>query len=119
MKRDYFLQRSTTFPVQFVRDCNESRELNSVPSVLERPFVRRRIFVIKKTSRLPATTGPVKTIRRILIFDDHPDSLRLILGRPANRRAYRPTGDRASSRNLILPGMAILIALIAMFWPLF
>jgi len=74
---------------------------------------------VKKTSRLPATNGPVKTIRRILIFDDHPDSLRLILGRPANRHAYRPGADRTSSRNLILPGMAILAALLAMFWPLF
>lgn len=119
MKRNNFPQRPTTFPTQFVREQNEHSDRNAVPSVRERPCLRRRIFVIKKTSRLPATTGPVKTIRRILIFDDHPDSLRLILGRPANRRAYRPTWDRASSRNLILPGMAILIALIAMFWPLF
>ena len=74
---------------------------------------------MKKTSLLPGTNGKVKSIRHILVFDDHPESLRLILGTPANRSAYRPTGDRVRLKNLILPGMAIIVALLAMFWPLF
>src|SRR5438132_11579361 len=41
----------------------------------------RKIFVIKKTSRLRSTNGADKKIRRILIFDDHPESLRLVLAR--------------------------------------
>jgi hypothetical protein len=74
---------------------------------------------MKKTSHLRAANGPGKIIRRILVFDDHPDSLRLILGGPANRQAYRIARDRVSFRDFILPGMAILAALFAMLWPLF
>jgi hypothetical protein len=75
--------------------------------------------VIKQVRRLESTTGAHKNIRRILIFDDHPDSLRLILGSPANRQADRAARGRASSRHLILPGIAIIVALLGMFWPLF
>jgi hypothetical protein len=40
----------------------------------------RRIFIVRQASRLSANDTQSKTIRRILVFDDHPDSLRLILG---------------------------------------
>jgi hypothetical protein len=60
-----------------------------------------------------------KKIHRILIFDDHPESLRLIFARPVNCRAYRSVPEIAGSRNLILSGIAILTALIATFWILF
>src|SRR5436853_1488278 len=39
---------------------------------------RKKIFVIKQTSRLPSTSAPSGKIQRILIFDNHPDSLRLV-----------------------------------------
>jgi len=74
---------------------------------------------MRKTSRLPATSGSAKTVRRILIFDDDPVSLRLVFGRPANRPAFRSPEERASLREFILPGIAILVALTAMFLPLF
>jgi hypothetical protein len=117
MKRRNFPQRPTTFPIQFVGEHNENNNRNSVLVVRERPCLPRTIFIMRKTSCLSATNGPVKSIRRILIFDDHPDSLRLIFG-PPGRRAYHTPGDRASWQDFILPGMAILAGLIAMFWPL-
>lgn len=88
-------------------------------SASEHPGVRvRKIFVIKKVQRLQATTAAGKKIQRILIFDDHPDSLRLILGGSASRDTRRTSGGWATLRVFILPGIAALTALLAMFWPL-
>lgn len=47
----------------------------------ERRVRTRKMFVIKQTIRLQPKTGTHKKIRRVLIFDNHPDSLRLIFGR--------------------------------------
>jgi hypothetical protein len=74
---------------------------------------------MEKISRLPATGRSAKTIRRILVFDNHPDSLRLILRRPANRPADRRPEERASLWKFIAPVVAILVALTAMLLPLF
>ena len=73
---------------------------------------------MKQTGRLRVTDGSVKTVRRVLIFDDHPDSLRLILGGSANRDPRRTSRGWATLRTFILPGMAALTVLIAIFWPL-
>src|SRR3977135_2984608 len=43
----------------------------------------RRIFVVNQTSQLPVGGTQGQTIQRILIFDDHPDTLRLVFGRGA------------------------------------
>jgi hypothetical protein len=53
------------------------------------------------------------------MFDDHPDSLRIIFGPPANARTDDATGDGGNLREFILPGIAILVALTAIFLPLF
>jgi hypothetical protein len=74
--------------------------------------------MIKQTNRREATNLAGKPIQRILIFDDHPDSLRLVFGRRANPQidlAMR----RANSWTLILFSMVTMGAVIAMFWPLF
>jgi hypothetical protein len=73
---------------------------------------------MRQTGRLRVTGGSIKTVRRILIFDDHPDSLRLILGGSASRDARHTSGGWATLCIFILPGIAALTALIAMFWPL-
>jgi hypothetical protein len=56
-----------------------------------------------------------KTIRRILVFDNHPDTLRLILDSGIDA----DSGDAASRRTPIICG-SILLALItaAMLWAL-
>jgi len=81
-----------------------------------------------RTDRLPdATTGGLKkifavlsrsvtvrgkTIRHVLIFDDHPASVRLLLGSdPAPRR-------RNESLYMVLAIVLVLAAGVGMFWPL-
>ena len=79
----------------------------------------RKIFVIKKISRLPSTNAAGKKIRRILIFDNHPDSLRLVFGRRANPHIHLSAPERVISWELILVSILIMGALIGTFWPLF
>jgi len=43
----------------------------------------RRVFLFKGEERLAAKNGPDKTIQRILIFDNHPETLHLLFGRGA------------------------------------
>ena len=81
-----------------------------------------------RTDRLPdATTGEPKkifavlsrsvtvrgkTIRHVLIFDDHPASVRLLLGRdPAPRR-------RNEFLYVVLAIVLVLATGLGMFWPL-
>ena len=59
-----------------------------------------------------------KTIRRILIFDNHPDSLRLV-----SRLRVGPDVDLAApryrSRSHLILGLVVIIALVlAAIWPL-
>jgi hypothetical protein len=75
--------------------------------------------VIKQASRLPATNTAGKQIRRILIFDDHPDSLRLVFGRRANPQIDLSMPPRTLPWELVLISMLTMGALIGMFWPLF
>ena len=75
---------------------------------------QRRIFaVISPPLRLDRSRKP---IRRVLIFDNHPESLRLISRQYANRN--RQPGLRPIHRNVILSLFLVLILAAAMFWPL-
>jgi hypothetical protein len=101
MKRDNFRRRPATPRARFVR---------------ERDCVRRKIFIIRRTSRLAETNSPGKIVQRILMFDDHPDSLRLILAPPANPQTYSDLKNRDILWDFILPGIVILVGVIAMLW---
>jgi hypothetical protein len=109
-----------TFRAPFVRPVSDLQpDLALRASENREPGLRpRKIFVIKQASRRPATNTAGKQIRRILIFDDHPDSLRLVFGRRANSQIDLSTPSRASSWELILVSMLTMGALIGMFWPL-
>ena len=78
---------------------------------------KKRIFAI--VSRPIATEVEGKTIRRILIFDNHPDSLRLV----SESGAYLGTDEPASRRErrtFNLCGSILIVMVIgAMLWPLF
>ena len=76
----------------------------------------KKIFAIV-APLMPANLG-CKTIRRILIFDDHPDSLRLV-----SRLRVRPDVDLVAARRghpaYLMFALLLMLALsIAMFWPL-
>jgi hypothetical protein len=116
MNRNNFRQRPTTPSASFVREPDEKGELNSVPFPGERAHVSRKLFIVKRTSRLTETNGPVRTVRHILVFDDHPDSLRLILGPSASPQPFPGSGGRDILWDFILPGITILAGVIAMLW---
>jgi hypothetical protein len=113
MKRNISPRQQTTVENRF------RGSLNSTPSRGQVGVGKKRVFVFRKTSFLPTTKGQGKRIQRILIFDDHPDSLRLILGPPVKWTIRRVIRERASTRHFLLPGLVIIGALLAMVWPLF
>jgi hypothetical protein len=79
----------------------------------------RKIFVIKQSRRLRSTNGADKKMQRILIFDNHPDTLRLVFGNGANPHGDLSAPPPARSWELILVSILTMGALIGMFWPLF
>jgi hypothetical protein len=85
----------------------------------EKPRRRtRKIFVIKQARRLASTNGTQKKLRRILIFDDHPDTLRLVFGRGASGHDDLSVPPRVTSWELILVSILAVGAFLGMFWPL-
>jgi hypothetical protein len=77
---------------------------------------RKTIFAIVAPP-MPVNLGG-KTVRRILVFDNHPDSLRLVF-----RLRVRPDVDLAAPRytsrpHLILELVAIMALVFAIVWPL-
>src|SRR5204863_3008280 len=77
---------------------------------------RKRIFAI--VSRPIPTDVEGKRIRRILIFDNHPDSLRLV-----SRLGVRPDVDSARPRytshpHVILRLVVVMALILTMIWPL-
>src|SRR4051812_10802747 len=78
----------------------------------------RRIFVVRQANRLSVNNAQGKTIRRILVFDDHPDSLRLILGDSADV-SVGDAPEENTRRWAPLLGWALVICLmILMLLPL-
>jgi len=118
MKRKDFRHRPISFPERFVRPTT-GPSLYRLSAASEKPRRRaRRIFVIKQARRLASTNGTEKKLRRILIFDDHPDSLRLVFERGANPHVDHSAPERVSSLELILVSILTMVAFLGMFWPL-
>jgi hypothetical protein len=78
---------------------------------------QKRIFAI--VSRPIPSGSEGKTIRRILLFDNHPDSLRLLLKPGANLDSDDEAKFRRERRTAIICG-SILIAMLvaAILWAL-
>jgi len=75
---------------------------------MPRRWDRKRIFVV--ASRPVTESG--KTIRHIVIFDNHPGSLRLLLG------SDLPPRRRNEFFYVVLAITLVLAAGLGMFWPL-
>ena len=120
MKRERSDYRGMALPASFVRPGADD-QLNLVRAFSvtgQRPGRTRKIFVIKKTSRLPSTNAAGKKIRRILIFDNHPDSLRLVYGRRLHPEVDLSGSQRVSWWDLIIVSALTIGVLLGMFWPL-
>ena len=70
---------------------------------------RRKIYAIVAPP-MPGDLGG-KTIRRILIFDNHPDSLRLVFGRRLNADVD-PGAPQITSRRYIILGLVPILAVV-------
>jgi hypothetical protein len=77
-----------------------------------------RIFAVA-TPPLPASSGG-KTIRSILIFDNHPESLRLLSGyRSADSHFHVSDPPRTTSWGVALLWILVVGLMMALFWPLY
>jgi hypothetical protein len=86
---------------------------NAQPSV-----TARRIFVVRQASRPSANNTQSKTIRRILVFDDHPESLRLILGYSADGAVDHAPEEKTRWWVPFLGWALVICLLTLMFLPL-
>jgi hypothetical protein len=75
-----------------------------------------RIFAIV-TTPLPASSGG-KMIRRILIFDNHPESLRLLYRQRPSPDVDPVAPRRAHAAHIMFALLLMLALSIAIFWPL-
>jgi hypothetical protein len=121
MKRRSSHYRDRTFNARLLNPSGEGHSSDSF-GFLSRggePGARaKRIFVIRQAIPLPPTNSTEgKNAQHILIFDDHPESLRLVFGSTTPKLDLsRP--PRASSSQLILLSILAIGLLLAILWPL-
>lgn len=75
---------------------------------------RKRIFAI--VSRPIPTKSEGKTIRRILLFDNHPESLRLVLESGFDLETDDAVSQREIRKSIICGSILIAMAVAAMLW---
>jgi len=120
MKRKTFRNRVMAFPAPFARPFagRQPDLVQSSPANGQRRQMRK-IFVIRKVSWLPATNATGRKIQRVLIFDNHPDSLRLVSGyRSADLHFHLSDPPRTTSWGVALLWILVVGLMMAMFWPL-
>src|SRR3977135_1120254 len=104
MKKRSSHHRARTFNAPLLRLPAEDRSPNSFRFLsLDRKLGtgRKRFFIIKQAMQLPPTdSAGSRTVQHVLIFDDHPESLRLVFGRATPEIDLSRT-PRASSRHLV------------------
>jgi hypothetical protein len=117
MKRKNYRYRALPFPAPSVRPAaNRQPDPAHRASANGQRYLRpRNIFVIRQARWLSAG----KKIRRVLIFDNHPDSLRLVLGDDANPHVDLAQRQARSPWELVVASILTMTVLIGMFWPLF
>jgi hypothetical protein len=120
MKRKSSRYRAVPFSADLVRPIeNRHPNLLRLPSASGWPGVSvKKIFVIKQTRLLPATKGEGRKIQRILIFDNHPASLRLVFGSRADSHLHPSDPQRLTSSGVALLWMLVVGLMMAMFWPI-
>jgi hypothetical protein len=76
----------------------------------------RKIFaVVARPTRLNRDRKPV---RHILIFDNHPDTLRLVSGGSLSPATDHSVPRHASTLHVLLGWLLILVLVLGMVWPL-
>jgi hypothetical protein len=98
---------------------NDDPVMRGLSSANAQPgMTARRIFVVRQASRLSVNNTQSRTIRRILVFDDHPDTLRLILGDFADGSVDYAREENARWWEPFLGWALVICLLTLMFLPL-
>ena len=105
------LPRSREFP-KWIRVTHTSRPVLTIPGSWQ-----KRIFAI--VSRPVPSEVEGKTIRRVLIFDNHPDSLRLVSESGADLDTEEAASRWERRASIICGSILIAIVVGAMLSPLF
>jgi hypothetical protein len=77
---------------------------------------KRRLFAI--VSRPDSAASGPKETRRVLVFDNHPDTLRLLFEGDARGELELDPPQSRHALHLALAGLLVLVLVAAMFWPL-
>src|SRR5438132_12727554 len=103
--------RARTFNAPLLKPPAEDRSSNSSRflSPGRQPGARtKRIFIIKQTIQLsPTNSVEGRKVQHVLIFDDHPESLRLVFGSATPKLDLSPL-PRASSWHRFLLSIMII-----------
>jgi hypothetical protein len=115
-RRSYHYQARTFNPPAEDRSSNSFRVL----SPDRQPGLRaKRIFIVRQTVQVPSTSSAEgRKVQHVLIFDDHPESLRLVFADTPVEFDLSPP-HRASPWPLILLWILIIGSMTAILWPLF
>src|SRR5438477_5824327 len=120
-KKSYH-HRARMFNTPLLKPPAEDRSSNSfrVLSLGRQPGTRaKRIFIIKQAIHLPPTNSAEgRNMQHILIFDDHPESLRLVFGSTTPPEVGLPRPPHASSRHLVSLSIWIMTLVTAFLWAL-
>src|SRR2546430_17055745 len=118
MKRKDFRNRVRAFPLSFVRPMGDRPPYPAEDGSIkrERHSQIRKIFVIRQVRPSPRNTAG-QGVRRILVFDNHPESLRLVFGRQTNPHVDLSDLHRTSIWALVLISVLTFAAVVGMFWP--
>jgi hypothetical protein len=68
---------------------------------------------------LPSANSTGRKIQRVLIFDNHPDSLRLVFGGRPHPFVDLSRPERISLWELVIVSILVIAGLVGIFWPLF
>jgi len=122
MKKRSSHHRARTFNTPLLRLPAEDRSANPFRFLSRGRRLgtgTKRFFIIKQAVQLPPTSSAgSRTVQHVLIFDDHPESLRLVFGAAAAQvDLSRPPG--ASLWYLVLLSIVIISSLIAILLALF
>lgn len=106
--------------------CPKARDLpkwirvsDLTSAVLRYPMVSGQKKIVVIVARPITADVGCKTVRRILIFDNHPDSLRLVSGyRGEDSHVHVFDPPRTISWGVTLLWILVVGLMMAMFWPL-
>jgi hypothetical protein len=123
MKRKSSRYRAMPFSARLVKPI-QNHDPNSfrLPSASGQSAIQgRKIFVIKQTRWVaPTYAAAAKRVQRILIFDNHLDSLRLVSGyRDGDSHFHVSDPPRTNSSGVALLWILVVGLMTAMCWPLY